>query len=123
MLANLPKATRWRAMRRGWFWVGYHQRELDIVDNPSPALLALIQRAARKGAMRALRLHDADISPFEPRDLVGEAILRLWQLSARVEQRGERWAVGVATRVASTCIRSMFTYKRMFKFKSFKSVE
>lgn len=95
-LASLSRTTRWRAEKRGWVALNYHQRFTNVEARAiSPeefeALSAEIYRQARCIASRALAAGWPFPSWMERDDLIQECVIEVWRVSQKPEFFDPAW--------------------------------
>lgn len=116
-LASASRTTRWRARKRGWWCPGYRTREVCPAPQLSEQDAKRIISLARKAAMAAIRQFGCDtLSPFEPSDVVGEAILRLIELAGHPKFSHDGFCFVAALNAARKFIKTeVFTPARYVK--------
>lgn len=93
-IAALPKATRWRAERRGWIAVDYHQRFTNVRILASPQFqdeAEAVYCQARKIVGYVLAAGWGFPAHCDRDDLIQECVIELWRCSAKADFQSSKW--------------------------------
>jgi len=87
---GISRITLWRARKRGYFCLDYHKREVNKAENISDDIVKSWYDLARKVYFKMFKDYNE-----ESRDLVQEAVIRLWELSGKkeIESFGYKWSI------------------------------
>ncbi len=124
---EISRSTTWRAQKRGYLIVGYHQKLIDHDPNWVDSHIEEIEEAARLGAFRALMQHG--MSPKELygaidfEDLVSEGKLRIIELSGDPNINSREWKIAVARNAAGNLIDKFITTKKYSAERTPRSLE
>jgi hypothetical protein len=107
---NVSRTTAWRAKERGWLFLNYLQRAVDVDNDWADSHIQEIKDSARIGAHLAMRrLHKAfykELRPFSFEDLISCAYVRLMELSGHPQRDVQIWRNAVAKNAASDFIKT-----------------
>lgn len=122
----LHRATYYRAKERGYFWVGYHNRLMDIDPQWAEQHTKEIEDFARSGAWKAIKMlsqktpsltTEEFLSPFEVEDVIATARLRLLELSGHDRRENKVWRYKVAFYAGVDFIRTEIISEEKHKDK------
>lgn len=105
---DIPKATAWRAKKRGYFVASYHEKSQPM--NPDADWFTsnqgTIDSCIEIGVQSAINQYPIGDRELSIEDLKAEAMLRLFELSGVVEKRENKgWLVNVAKNAARNLIK------------------
>jgi hypothetical protein len=103
MEKGLSKATAWRALKRGYYWINYHQKEIKPIESgkwseifTSGEIIDICQKVIAKYYGYSHPLYD---------EMVGEAILRLCELSGHKGINSPHWRKAVILNATKTLLQ------------------
>ncbi|MCP4148083.1 MAG: hypothetical protein GY757_10080 [bacterium] len=82
MISTLSKTSKWRATKRGWCWLNYHKREINIDSKKYDE--ALVRNVVLSTVKKWWFMMDQLPRYYEVDDYIQEAQLRLYELSGTI---------------------------------------
>jgi DNA-directed RNA polymerase specialized sigma24 family protein len=120
---GISRATAFRAKKRGWLTVGYHQRTVNMADRLDLLPVDDLYREAEIGAVKAANRLGMQITGRDKADCVQEAITRLLELSGDENFSSPRWRTGVAVNAATDLLRKIRPLRHISLEEMFQGLE
>lgn len=101
---GLDRATYYRARKRGYFYIGYHDKEINA--KPGNVDIGIVTKVVRKAVNAIAKLYEVD--SFTRNDMVQEGILRVLELSGHPKINHVGFMYMVALNAARTFLQKLY---------------